>query len=896
MARIQEVFIVQHAEREAMNLQLRYFTAPAVLLGVLAALSGCGGDSGSPPNILSVISPLPNVVSGGTALVRVDASAAPSVTLNNKDVSASFKADPYKTNSYLGVVTGLVQGDNTLVASAGFLTNTVVVKNYPKTGPIISGPWIKPFKCTTHEYNYLPDSNANLTNTELSGSNGCDIGAPQINYVYLTTGNTYKTLPNANILSSTYPADISTTTIPATSGGAEKFIALLETGTINRSIYQLAVPYDPIKYGAGSGVTSSTTSYPNPLSPTKVAPGWNRKLIYGFGGGCQQGYYTQGNDTNLSVLRSNLPGASFPQLYLSQGFASASSTLNTQGNNCNDVLSAETAAMTKEQFVKSYGVPIYTMGAGSSGGSTQQISIGENYPGVLDGITSLLTFADFGSQFQALMDSRLIDIYVNVNNPKNNASAATPVTWTKAQINAVTGMFNTDLWQVLSDRPGGLNSYLYGQTITNQVIDPVYAYPGMPVTSTSANRLDPAQTSPIYCNKKTYNVLTGCVAVNAQVSSNTPTVAVSPPPGAPIYPKPTKPDALAQFDAALNPIGVRTNMIDANVNILGKRASDGYAQRYLDNVGVQYGLNALLSGQISADQFIDLNQNIGGVDINFQYQKQRTVADAGALARVYSTGRAGRGSGGLSSMPIITRIGYNDITTNVSTASGRSGTVTHAKYWTFSLRERLLKANGAADNQVIHASMNSPNGTFATDTIIGAMDKWLSAMASDTKSYNTAYQKVVANKPADVTDACWDSNLNKIVEKVSLFTGQCAQFATFGITYTPSVNGGNPTVTGTSFSGGQGYQNPLMAAGGPLTADILKCQLKPINAADYVDSSGKQLLSAAQLTQLQSIFSTGVCDWSKPGVGQVASSVINASFGPHPVNLVFDITTATPGQ
>lgn len=97
--------------------------------------------------------------------------------------------------------------------------------------------------------------------------------------------------------------------------------------------------------------------------------------------------------------------------------------------------------------------------------------------------------------------------------------------------------------------------------------------------------------------------------------------------------------------------------------------------------------------------------------------------------------------------------------------------------------------------------------------------------------------------------------------------------------------------------GGQGFQNPLMSAGGPTTADILKCQLKPIVSADYVDASGKQLLSASQVTQLQSIFPTGVCDWTKPGVGQITSPAVPyASFGPHPVNLAFDINTAKPGQ
>jgi len=53
-------------------------------------------------------------------------------------------------------------------------------------------------------------------------------------------------------------------------------------------------------------------------------------------------------------------------------------------------------------------------------------------------------------------------------------------------------------------------------------------------------------------------------------------------------------------------------------------------------------------------------------------------------------------------------------------------------------------------------------------------------------------------------------------------------------------------------------------AGGPVAGDVLKCQLKPLNAADYLPAR----FSAAQLARLYAAFPDGVCDWSKPGVGQ----------------------------
>ncbi len=60
------------------------------------------------------------------------------------------------------------------------------------------------------------------------------------------------------------------------------------------------------------------------------------------------------------------------------------------------------------------------------------------------------------------------------------------------------------------------------------------------------------------------------------------------------------------------------------------------------------------------------------------------------------------------------------------------------------------------------------------------------------------------------------------------------------------------------------YSTPRMVAGEPLANNVLKCQLKPIDAADYGNKLGKD-----DLPELKSIFPKGVCDYGKPGVGQV---------------------------
>src|SRR5262249_19090196 len=61
-----------------------------------------------------------------------------------------------------------------------------------------------------------------------------------------------------------------------------------------------------------------------------------------------------------------------------------------------------------------------------------------------------------------------------------------------------------------------------------------------------------------------------------------------------------------RFSREKNPSGVRCDVYDHTVNVLGKDPETGAARRTWDNVGVQYGLLALKSGAISAQQFLDL--------------------------------------------------------------------------------------------------------------------------------------------------------------------------------------------------------------------------------------------------------------------------------------------------
>ena len=75
----------------------------------------------------------------------------------------------------------------------------------------------------------------------------------------------------------------------------------------------------------------------------------------------------------------------------------------------------------------------------------------------------------------------------------------------------------------------------------------------------------------------------------------------------------------------------------------------------------------------------------------------------------------------------------------------------------------------------------------------------------------------------------------------------------------------------------QKHASPRQVAGGPLEENILKCQLKPLSASDYAPV----VFTAAQLARLNAALPGGVCDWTKPGVGQQeAISPLTFAAGP----------------
>ena len=178
-----------------------------------------------------------------------------------------------------------------------------------------------------------------------------------------------------------------------------------------------------------------------------------------------------------------------------------------------------------------------------------------------------------------------------------------------------------------------------------------------------------------------------CAAINAEFGGSSAL-------GAWWHPSGSCADAEAVYDPDTNPDGVRCTLADYMVSIFGRRP-DGKANRFLDNVGVQYGLAALEAGDISVAQFIDLNATIGGMDIDGNFVPERMVADPPALIAGYEVGYADGAE--MDRVPIINYMTF----TNADI---------HQAYAPQVLRARLIAANGHADNQVLmNDGFDNPN-------------------------------------------------------------------------------------------------------------------------------------------------------------------------------------------
>lgn len=676
-------------------------------------------DGASRSFLVDVVSGRPETASGGDALVRIDVPRNVSlhkvkVVVDGRDVTDRFhEGDGLRT--LLGLVDGLVLGDNHLKVFAnghgfGRPTARLTIVNHPAEGPVFSGPHI-PLYCTAD----APPWNLGPVD------DNCHVATPSVGYQYRTTAGTWAELPDGPL-----PADLASTT--TSTGETVPYIVRIERGTINRAVYETAILHEP-----GTAVTD----------PWTATRGWNRRLVYTFGGACGIGH-TQATSTG-GVLDDTL---------LSRGYATASATFNVYANNCNDVTSAETAMMVKEHFIETYGVPAFTMGWGASAGTMQQLLIANAYPGILDGILGHVGYPDERSVTVTGHECRFI----------TEALAATDLEWTEEQGQAVTGFAR------FSFTGGFGTNTCIGYMFFDGVDYPLQCPPHIPVV----DRYHPTD----------------------------------------------------------NPTGIRCAIADFVSNVYGTDLATGFGRPIIpDTVGVQYGLQALVDGAISPEQFVDLNERIGGLDVEGNRTAERSSADVAAIEVGYATGRINQFDGGLRWTPIIETRAYTDLFGDF-----------HDRLRSWAMRERLLEATGRVDN---HVSWIAPAGPPADATrmeALTAMDEWLTNRAKLAERHLRISEVRLTrlSRPDGIVDGCVTPTGERIDEPATLDpAAACNLLFPF-------------------------HANPRVVAGGPTGGDILKCRLAVKDPADYPVA-----FTEDQWNRLQLVFPDGVCDWSQPGVGQV---------------------------
>ena len=452
--------------------------------------------------------------------------------------------------------------------------------------------------------------------------------------------------------------------------------------------------------------------------------------------------------------------------------------------------------MMKEHIVDNYGEIKYTVGNGCSGGSIGQNTVASIYPGLLDGIQPSCDFPDSITTGIEVSDCVLL---VNAYQSAGWQALMATEGMTQAQVNAKKTAINGHLDQTachgwykpvrLQQHPRQLRADGRGRQ--------QHRHP-------RSHR--PQRRTTASCRRR---------------SSTTP--------------RPTRPARAAATPISPPRCGAR-------------RRSPGGGTRALqttDNVGVQYGLKALLAGQINSEEFVTLNEKIGGVDTDSKPTTTRAVADTGALDIAYKAGIVSNGKN-LGKVAIIDSRGYDEIYGNL--ALGQYGI---HQYWrSYSERDRLDADAGSHANQVIwrYGYALTPVGPAQTAAITTAsfltMDTWLSSLVTSapkawTNDVRTQAQ-VIAGKPAAAVDLCYLST------DVNFTTP---------ITTTATCDADPRLIPRAS---------PRQIAGGPRAENILKCTLKPVAFTDYTGIT----FTAGQQARLNAVFPTGVCDWSKAGVSQ----------------------------
>ncbi len=332
----------------------------------------------------------------------------------------------------------------------------------------------------------------------------------------------------------------------------------------------------------------------------------------------------------------------------------------------------------------------------------------------------------------------------------------------------------------------------------------------------------------------------------------------------------TAPGVTAEQQAAVD-----WTHFDDLINIYGT-AEDGYAASTWDNVGVQYGLEALTDGNISVAEFLDLNATAGswknepdmvqegcpfisalcptaapsGPPIPNTYPDQidpwswrnqthvpgsadiapRRTADPGAIEAAFNSGMVNHGD---IQIPMIDWRNYLERELDM-----------HNSHQSFATRQRLVNFDGDASNQVIWFTDVEFEGPRFDQTpmALEVIDDWMRNIE------RRPWRSVAQNKPAAAVDSCFDATGELIHAGTDAWNG---------------ILDSEPA--GACTSEFPVYETSRIVAGAPITGDVFKCDVQSVDAAISNGLYGSIQFTDAERQELGEIFSDGVCDYTSAG-------------------------------
>jgi len=302
------------------------------------------------------------------------------------------------------------------------------------------------------------------------------------------------------------------------------------------------------------------------------------------------------------------------------------------------------------------------------------------------------------------------------------------------------------------------------------------------------------------------------------------------------------------------------------VNVYGRDPVTGYARSTWDNVGVQYGLKALVDGDLTPADFLDLNASVGGwqppekavqegcpfvtaacpSDVDVWSARNilppgpdgvapRSAGDVEAMRAAY---RSGLVFDGRVDIPVIDWRHYLDDELDM-----------HNARQSFASRQRMLDGQGSAANQVVWFTDARPARAFdQTPMALAVMDEWLGNLRAHPGL------SVPRAKPAAAVDSCFATDGTLLYRGSDAWRGILDDGRDGPCTQRFPIHGTSRTV-----------------AGGPFDEQVYKCALQPVRSAVARGVYGSWRPSGAELDRMKQIFPTGVCDYRKPDVGRPRS-------------------------